>query len=295
MIMQQAAAEMHRVLASTPLSSSADLGWTHLLAQRWRHGDLHDRTSAMSEHVVMAYMSDCGSIERHAGGARHSTRMRHGTMTVIPSGYEAYWDLEGPVDIVHAYIAPQVLQGFADEHDLRGGNVAESLGIEDWAGSQVLGLLASELSDSKAGSQLFTDHLCGLLCLHLLRRHCRSSNDQPSPDQKVRGLAPWQLARTTDFMISRLGREHSLAELAGQVGLSAFHFSRMFSRAMGVSPHRWLISKRIEKAKELLRNTAQPVASIAAAVGYDDPSYFARLFRREVGVAPLLFRRTCRL
>ncbi|MFX8016085.1 helix-turn-helix transcriptional regulator, partial [Acinetobacter baumannii] len=55
--------------------------------------------------------------------------------------------------------------------------------------------------------------------------------------------------------------------------------------------HRFLVKLRIDKARELLESTDLPIIEIAAQVGYDDPSYLARLFRREVGVTPAAYRR----
>jgi AraC family transcriptional regulator len=105
------------------------------------------------------------------------------------------------------------------------------------------------------------------------------------------GLAPWQVRRVERRMAEGLGETVGLPELAASVGLSPSHFCRAFKAAMGVSPHRYLIGLRVERARQLLAESRMPVIDVGAAVGYDDPSYFARLFRRATGLSPAGYRR----
>lgn len=287
--MQSASNHMRRVLDAVPLHSSEGLGWTSLTALRWRHGELHDRTSAMSEHVVMAYLRHGGAITRQIGRRREAGVMRAGSVTVIPSGQEAYWDLSGSVDIVHAYVRPAILQAFADEHDWKVGRLRERLAFEDARGARILELLASELLQTGRSDRLFSEQLCGLLCTHLLRHH--TDDARLSEGRAARGgLAPWQIARAEELVCSSLDQDLGLERLSGAVGLSPFHFARMFKVSTGLPPHAWVIQKRIGRARELLSETSTPVSEVAASVGYDDPSYFARLFKRMVGVAPMNYR-----
>jgi AraC family transcriptional regulator len=92
-------------------------------------------------------------------------------------------------------------------------------------------------------------------------------------------------------MADGLSETVGLPELAASVGLSASHFCRAFKTAMGVSPHQYLINLRIARARLLLVETQLSVIDVGAAVGYDDPSYFARLFRRATGLSPAGYRR----
>lgn len=105
------------------------------------------------------------------------------------------------------------------------------------------------------------------------------------------GLAPWQLRRVKDYAMSRLDSDMSLAELAGVAGLSQFHFCRAFKQTTGLSPHRWLQMQRIERAKEMLAKADARIIEIGLSVGYANPSHFARIFRRELGLTPREFKK----
>lgn len=84
--------------------------------------------------------------------------------------------------------------------------------------------------------------------------------------------------------------ELHLEDMARRVGLSPFHFLRLFKREAGVTPHQFLIRARIRRAIPLLRDTSRPVTEIAYDVGFGDLSNFIHAFRREVGCSPRQYR-----
>ncbi len=91
--------------------------------------------------------------------------------------------------------------------------------------------------------------------------------------------------------ISRsIGREPSVKELAAQVGLSEYHFIRVFREAMGVTPGQYIIGARMSQAKYLLRTTQLPVSEIGNMVGYSSESMFSAAFRRTQGLPPSQYR-----
>jgi PAS domain S-box-containing protein len=82
----------------------------------------------------------------------------------------------------------------------------------------------------------------------------------------------------------------TIADLAGDAGLSAYQFDRRVRRLFGVSAGQLLDKVRLDEAVRLLRETAQPIATVALAVGYGDQSAFARRFRQSSGLTPRQFR-----
>jgi AraC-like DNA-binding protein len=82
-----------------------------------------------------------------------------------------------------------------------------------------------------------------------------------------------------------------LTDIADAVGLSPYHFLRLFKREVGITPYQFLIQSRIRRAIELLRDTQRPVTDIAFDIGFGDLSNFINAFRREVGCSPMRFRK----
>jgi transcriptional regulator GlxA family with amidase domain len=88
-----------------------------------------------------------------------------------------------------------------------------------------------------------------------------------------------------------LAESTSLQRVAVACNLSASHFIRAFKRSTGVPPHQWLTSERLEKARDLLLNSAMPLVEIAGICGFSDQSHFSRVFGRMVGESPGAWRR----
>ena len=93
-----------------------------------------------------------------------------------------------------------------------------------------------------------------------------------------------------DFIDDNLAHEISLNDLAGVACLSAHHFSELFRQSIGISPYRYVIERRVECAKVLLRGSMLGVLDVALAVGFADQSHFSKVFRRATGMAPGAYR-----
>ena len=84
----------------------------------------------------------------------------------------------------------------------------------------------------------------------------------------------------------------ALEQCAAHAHLSLGRFSHLFRELMGISPHQFILSRRIDEAKELLRYSTMTVGEIAKSVGFEDASYFSRIFRKHTGHAPTDYRLT---
>jgi AraC family transcriptional regulator len=111
----------------------------------------------------------------------------------------------------------------------------------------------------------------------------------PAPSRG--GLAAWQERKAVAYMEARLEQSFPVAEVAAVCGLSVNHFSRAFRRSTGKPPHRWLLERRIDKARQLLRSSDMTLADIALACGFAEQSHFTRVFTRLVGMPPGAWRR----
>jgi AraC-like DNA-binding protein len=114
---------------------------------------------------------------------------------------------------------------------------------------------------------------------------------QPTPAPQARGgLPPGAMRRVREYVDAHLGESMDLAELAAIAGLSVFHFARQFKQSAGVTPHHYLVRRRVERAQDLLARTDLSLSEIALAVGFSDQSHLARHFRQMLGTTPREFR-----
>jgi len=104
------------------------------------------------------------------------------------------------------------------------------------------------------------------------------------------GLVDRRLRRSIEFMHDNFDRDIPLGEIAAAAFLSEFHFARLFKRITGQTPHAYLASLRIEKAKEMLADTDLSIGEVGARVGYQSASHFGKVFRQATGITPTAFR-----
>jgi AraC family transcriptional regulator len=109
-----------------------------------------------------------------------------------------------------------------------------------------------------------------------------------------RGLPAAVLRRILEYIDANCHRGPKLSELSSVAHMSAFHFARLFKRSTGQSPHRFVVARRIDHAKELLSRDAAPLAAIARAVGFRTASHFSTVFRRTTGMTPSAYRSATR-
>jgi transcriptional regulator of acetoin/glycerol metabolism/AraC-like DNA-binding protein len=116
-----------------------------------------------------------------------------------------------------------------------------------------------------------------------------------APTPRARGgLPPAAMRRIQEYVDANVSQPMELRVLAGIAGLSVFHFAREFKRTAGITPHAYLLGKRIEQAKSLLSRSDLSLAEIALASGFSDQSHFTRRFRQTLGTTPGEFRWTQR-
>jgi AraC family transcriptional regulator len=141
----------------------------------------------------------------------------------------------------------------------------------------------SELEAGGVAGRLYAESLARTLVLHLLRLSSTASLVSPS---SYRNLTPRQIAMLRDYIYDRLDQDISLSELAASIDLSVSYFTRLFKQSLGLAPHQYLITCRVERAKSLLLKNDLTLAEVAHAVGFVDQSHLNRHFKRMMGISP---------
>jgi len=139
-------------------------------------------------------------------------------------------------------------------------------------------------------SPLFLDSIGTTFAIHLIGHYARPMRNQAK--RSLSPLAPWRLRRATRFVEANLAEPISLVDLSTAAGLSRMHFAAQFRSATGVSPHTYVLQRRVEAAKLLLLQPRHTIRQVAAAVGFKSEAHFVNVFRRLVGDSPGRWRRS---
>jgi AraC-like DNA-binding protein len=198
--------------------------------------------------------------------------------------------LPNPFDALVLYVTQGSLDEVAFAHQApRVEQLKWPLGGVDLTVLQLGQTLLSSLDRSQRMSRLFLDHVLHALKCHLVWSYGGVGRSAP----RFRGgLSSLQIRTATELLDANLEGSISLEEVADACQLSVSHFSRAFRTTFGRPPYKWLIERRVERARDLMTNTRLPLAHIATQSGFADQSALNRSFKRIHGVTPGIWRRT---
>jgi len=151
--------------------------------------------------------------------------------------------------------------------------------------------LRQEAQTGYPGGRAYADAIAGAIAVHVAQHHCAEG---AAPRNSTNGLPAVRLRKVLEFVDAHLAQDLSVRRLASVAGFSPFHFSRMFRKSVGASVHQYVLRRRVERARELLRSESS-VADVAQSVGFCDQSHLSGHFKRLYGVSPMAFVRARRL
>ena len=222
---------------------------------------------------------------------------RHARIRKWPPGGVGIYDLEsnprtrnpGPVDWVHFHVPRAMLDAFTDDAEASRIRTLQCIyGRVDPVLHQITEMMLPSVDSPQSFSELFLDYFRLLFCAHVAQTYAPSFGAR----REYRGgLAPWQQRRATELLAEHLDGSIRLATLASECGLSVSHFAKAFRQSFRTSPHRYLITQRVERAKELLVRSACPLSEVALRTGFTDQAAFSRTFGAVVGSPPGQWRR----
>jgi AraC family transcriptional regulator len=157
--------------------------------------------------------------------------------------------------------------------------------------ARVRALVAAVNAERIAGfpsGRLFLDSIEQAIAAALVNHH--AVRDRPARVQQG-GLTAAQLRRVTELVDAKIEADLNLFEMAESVDLSAAHFSRMFRRSTSQSPHQFVLRRRVDRARDMLRASDARVLDVAVACGFKTQQHFARIFRRMCGTSPTEYKR----
>jgi AraC family transcriptional regulator len=265
-------------------------GWDGVSVRGYRYNGSDVEVPPMRDYLIVAYRRGATAMSREIDGKWSRHPIGPGDISLLTRAATSHWIWPKDIEVVHVYLTEDELAITCRqmyERDVAEIELLDVLKAEDPAIHRTAMLIAAEAAHGNVGSRLIVDSLACELSVHILRRHARVRFRQPDG---LSGLTQRQLEMLNDRIRDRLADDLSLQDLADTVGVSRYHFARMFRQTTGLSAHEYVTRRRVERAQILLHRTRIPLRDIALQCGFSDQSHMTRVFSQRVGVTPGKYR-----
>lgn len=279
------------VLPHAPLCSSRNAPWSDLLLEEYRSPrNVEHRDVAPAQHHLLLHLDEPTWMELRLEGGWRRFEVHRGHFFLCPAQIPMSFRCQDPGHFLCLSLDPARVRCAGLEWGPRGArpHLSPRLPFTDPFLAALVECLRAEIRAGYPGGRVYGESLATALIAHLLRGEPGSA---PEVNGGPRGLSRPQLRRLEAFIREHLTEDISLKTLAGVAGLSPFHFVRVFKQTTGRTPHRYLLERRLERARELLLRRAPTLAEVAVEAGFCDQSHFTLHFKRAYGLTPGEFRR----
>lgn len=272
------------------LSSAERPGWNRVLVELHQAGEWEGQARLPYHLISLVLRPSPRACSRLEDGRVMSAATAPGDLIVTPSGGMHWASWKGGTDFLMAYLAPEALARAVSDDGLEAPQleIAYRFRDQDPEIASLLLAMHAQLAGPAGEDQLYIDTL-GVQLAVLVARRYGTAPLRLRPSRH--GLSRAKMRIVLDYMNAHLDRNIELAELAGLVDLSQFHFLRLFRLASGATPHHYLVRRRVEVATSILLHEDVTLAEVAYRLGFSDQSHFSRHFRRITGAPPGRLRR----
>lgn len=280
-----------------PLSQYAIISQPSVIVEAY-HSSAGQMSSRGPLHRISVNRTAHGRYSFRLGesGRTHTVARRSDMLCLQPAGVPLFVDGDA-ADYISIFLAPDIAGGALRSLPLEEMDGLSLLVATDRVTLHLALALAAMTRQPEAADPLVAEQLGAALAACVTRLLAqRSGHGKPrsghgKPVQSM-AISTQRLRRVLDYIEASLSeRNLSLAEIASVAHLSPFHFSRAFKTVTGTAPHRFVVERRVDRAKALLTDPDISLAEIAAAVGFANQAHFSTMFRRLTGVSPRQYRR----
>ena len=274
------------------IAHSQDAGWRSLHAAILEEAPFEAVEAPLRHPSLIYHIARPTEVSRRIEGApRERTLIGPRRICLTPGETAAQWQHSGHPEILQVYLRQPIYEAaVAEIHgcDPAAAELVPRFAMLDPLLEQLAIAIANALRDGTVADGLYVDTLAQMMAAHLAWAH--SSRSRPGRAAPAAVLSHTKIRRVIEYIEEHLDGDLSLAALAAEVGISPLYLARAFKAAIGLAPHRYVLSRRIEGAKDLLRNTSMTILDVALAVGFSSQSHLSHWFVRLVGVPPAAYR-----
>lgn len=275
------------------IAHSEEIGWRSMYAAIMDEAPFEAAEPAINHPALIYHLSRPTVVTRKMVGASPERALiGPRRICLTPGEVTTQWQHSGNPEILQVYLRQSIYEAAVSEMygcDVSAAHIMPRFAILDPLLEQVAIAIALALKNGTSDDKLYIDTLAQMMAVQLARYHSVRSRSSHVPTAKE--VPGWKMRRLIEFIDEHLDGDLTLEAMAGELQISALYLPRVFKAAVGQPPHRYVVERRIERAKDLLRNTDTPIADVALSAGFSSQSHLSNWFLRLLGVTPAAYRR----
>ena len=277
-----------RFLEARPVLSSSPVQWRGIALENYTVPAVLIPRHQHPEHFLHVVLRGSVKYEVATRGRNLRFTSRPGTIFLLPRGTMDEVNWAGPTQRVAVAIHPRLLTSALEETAHQSDvELTEHWDLVDRHISTLVLEMTADLNDGSPAGSVYGESLANALAVYIMRRYAVR---RITPVVYKGGLPPYRLKRVLDYIAETLETNISLSQLAAIAGMSPHYFSELFKQSTGRAPHNYVLLRRIERAKQQLRDPKRSVIEAGLDAGFQNASHFARVFRKLEGSTPSRFR-----
>lgn len=245
---------------------------------------------AFSHHLLFVELRGVSRVVNRIDRQEYDGFMPIDRCILIPAAMPSFVHWESTDEGIFLIIDPQFLHKTALENDCLHADGLELQPMPMGTDPQISVLARQfhqEMQNQALGGRMYSEALANLLSIHLLRHYCTTKLTLRT---YAGGLSQQRLQHALDYIQSHLDEKLSLNEIATQINMSVYYFCELFTQLMGIPPYKYVLQQRVERAKQLLKQSEKSLTEIAFECGFAHQSHLNRHFRKLTGVTPKMYR-----
>ncbi|MDV2996929.1 MAG: HTH-type transcriptional activator RhaR [Chroococcidiopsis sp. SAG 2025] len=277
-----------QVLSQPNLFSSHQADWNGIYLE-YHNSPLHETPEHYpTQHVVAIQTKGVVEAERKLAARFKQEQIRAGDVCVVPA-YTRHWiHSKGEQGLILLSLEPSFLtRSVPNSIDANDIELLPHFAQTDPLIHQIGLSLKTALQTDSAGSRFYAEALGVALVAHLLQFYTTQKYKIQDTTESIEDV---RIKQAKEYIHAHLVEELSLEAIATTVGMSQYHFSRIFKQVTGVTLWQYVVQQRVELAKRLLAQPGQSIVEVSNHLGFSSQGQFTNFFRKHTGITPTQYK-----
>ncbi len=273
------------------LGSGDGRGWSGLKYRGYQHLGMEIVLPPVEDYLVIAYDKGHTPVRRKVENKWSDYHLGVGDLTLLTKSQISEWSWSETIEVSHVYLEAGLVENVANEvfeREVSDIRLKDALRARDPGISRCVSVIKEEVGDQRIGGPLIVEAAARELSVRLLRKF---ADTRFTSEARFGTFSRGETRRVAALVKDQLKEKVTYEQAAAEMGLGAWNFMRKFKATFGQSFHDYVLVQRVERAISQLQNTRKPLKNIALDCGFYDQSHMNRVFKKQTGATPGMFRK----